>query len=128
MWFWLVVIILVIGIVATIVGNYVFENTEYDTEWLFIIGISISIFFALVLIVMGYFIIDGHTNLDAKISEKEQVYESLVYQLENNLYDNDNDIGKKELYNEIKEWNTDLAYKHLGRKMFIDNGIPGLFE
>ncbi|MCQ2268469.1 MAG: Holliday junction branch migration DNA helicase RuvB [Bacteroidaceae bacterium] len=23
---------------------------------------------------------------------------------------------------------TELAYKHLGRKMFIDNGIPGLFE
>lgn len=36
-------------------------------------------------------------------------YESLMYQLENNLYDNDNGLGKKELYNQIQEWNEDLV-------------------
>lgn len=33
------------------------------------------------------------------IGAYKERYESLMYQLENNLYDNDNDLGKKELYN-----------------------------
>ena len=41
------------------------------------------------------------------MAKKQQRYNSLVYQLENNLYDNDNDLGKKELYNEVREWNED---------------------
>lgn len=43
------------------------------------------------------------------IGAYKERYESLMYQLENNLYDNDNDLGKKELYNQIQEWNEDLA-------------------
>lgn len=45
---------------------------------------------------------------DASIAKWETQYESLTYQLENNLYDND--IGKKELMDEIREWNGNLAY------------------
>lgn len=30
-------------------------------------------------------------------------------QLENNLYDNDNDLGKKDLYDQITEYNKDVV-------------------
>lgn len=51
------------------------------------------------------------TNLTAKgfLASNQQLYNSLVYQLDNNLYDNDNDVGKQELYEKITEWNCDLA-------------------
>ena len=48
-------------------------------------------------------------NIDGTIAANQQVYNSLTYQLENNFYDNDNDVGKKELMKDIQEWNSDLA-------------------
>lgn len=48
-------------------------------------------------------------DVKGDIAASQQLYDSLVYQLENNLYDNDNDIGKRELYDKVTEWNTDLA-------------------
>lgn len=62
-------------------------------------------------------------NADATIARCEQVYESLVYQLENDIYENDNDLGKKELYDAIQDWNADLAE---GRVM-QDNVWVGMF-
>lgn len=43
------------------------------------------------------------------VARNQAIYDSLTYQLENDLYDNDNDLGKKELYNQIQEWNKDLS-------------------
>ena len=35
----------------------------------------------------------------------------LVYQYENDVFSDDDDVvGKKELYNQIQDWNKDLAY------------------
>lgn len=74
------------------------------------IGSIIALFMGICIIGSGFIMIDAHGNTEAYIAECNQTYESLVYQLENNLYDNDNDLGKKELYDEIREWNEDLAY------------------
>ena len=110
MWFWLMIILLSIGIGAVICGNWIYDNTRFDTSWLIGTGWITVVITGLVAIIMGISIIDSHTNVDAKIAKNEQIYNSLVYQMENNLYDNDNDLGKKELYDEIKKWNKDLAY------------------
>ena len=42
-------------------------------------------------------------------AEKQQIYSSLLYQLGDRLYENDNDVGKKELYSEITDWNAEIA-------------------
>ena len=51
----------------------------------------------------------SNVGYDGFIASNKAIYDSLTYQLENDLYDNDNDLGKKELYNQIQEWNKDLA-------------------
>ena len=59
----------------------------------------------------------------------KQRYASLVYQLENNLYDNNNDLGKKELYNQIQRWNEDLAkYKTLQNDFWVGAFYPNIYD
>ena len=58
---------------------------------------------------LGVASIIARTGADAYLASMQEKRSALVYQLENNLYDNDNDLGKKELYSEITEYNCDVA-------------------
>ena len=84
-----------------------------------VLGVIISIVFLCV----AYIRIDGDV-------ERNQVrYDSLMYQYENCLYDNDNDVGKKELMSEIQSWNEDLAwYKTMQRDPWIGIYIPDVYD
>lgn len=61
------------------------------------------------LMVMILVAVVNNVGYDGFVARNQAIYDSLTYQLENDLYDNDNDLGKKELYNQIQEWNKDLA-------------------
>lgn len=70
-----------------------------------------------------------YIGADASVAKWETQYESLTEQLENNLYDNDNDIGKKELMDEIREWNEDLAYcKKIQRNFWVGIYYPNVYD
>lgn len=126
MWFYLMIILIAVGILAIVIGN---NSLMWDMDWLSCIGYVISIIAAITTVIMGIVIIVSHTNIKAKIAENEQIYESLTYQLENNLYDNDNDLGKKELYNEIEDWNKDLAYYQNAQDDFwVGIFYPNIFD
>ena len=113
MWFWLMLILAVALTVGAI------RMWQYDdcSGWTFVL-IILSALAIITVLIMGFCVIDAHANLDAKIAANEQIYDSLVYQLENELYENDNDLGKKELYNQIQEWNKDLAYNQNAQNDF----------
>lgn len=73
----------------------------------------------------------AYQNVHAKgfVEACKQRYNSLVYQLENNLYDNDNDLGKKELYNQIQYWNEDLAKgKALQNDFWLGAFYPDVYD
>lgn len=59
--------------------------------------------------VMGIVILVGNSGTDAKMEDLRQRGEILEYQVENDLYDNDNDLGKKELYSEIEDYNSTIV-------------------
>lgn len=105
MLFWLFVIVLVVSIIGAVI-----LNKSYDTEHLGFACYIIVVLAAIAILVSLVIMIDSHGNVNAKIAQNQEIYKSLTYQLENNLYDNDNDLGKKELYNEIQEWNKDVVY------------------
>ena len=71
----------------------------------------------------------NYIGVDASIATWKAQYESLTYQLDNHLYDNDNDIGKKELMNQIQDWNTDLAYrKTIQRNFWVGIYYPNVYD
>lgn len=84
-----------------------------------ILALSIS------MVILGF----NYIGLDAYNAIWEKQYESLTYQLDNCLYDNDNDIGKKELMNQIQDWNTDLAYrKTIQRNFWVGIYYPNVYD
>ena len=105
--------VIIFGIVIKILDNILYNKTRWWNfeDWLQIFGnIIIGVGIAAVIISSIIIVEENHLDGPAQKAMYEQRYESLTYQLENDLYDNDNDLGKKELYNEIRIWNEEIAY------------------
>lgn len=129
MLFWIFVIALVIGIACIILGHWMWDHTKYDTDWLKFTGVIIVVIAAIALVFSLGIIACSYIGIDAQVAENQQIYDSLTYQLENNLYDNDNDLGKKELYNQIQDWNADLAYyKAVQDDFWVGIYVPDVFD
>ena len=124
MLFWLFVIILVVSIF----GGILF-NRSYDTEGLKFACVCIAFITAICVIISGVVILVNHNNTGAQVAANIERYKSLTYQLENNLYDNDNDLGKKELYNQIQEWNEDVVYyQNIQDNFWLGIYYPNVFD
>lgn len=71
----------------------------------------------------------NYIGIDGNVKSNQVRYDSLMYQYENCLYDNDNDVGKKELMSEIQSWNEDLAWhKTMQRDPWIGIYIPDVYD
>ena len=102
--FWITLIAVVVFAVLAIVF---FDSLDF--EWVSMLSTIISVIAGIAFVVMLIVVIANNVRVEASIEANKQRYESLIYQAENNLYENDNDLGKKELANQIQEWNEDLA-------------------
>lgn len=92
-------VVLGVGIILSFMDR---DSCEYIGAWLTVLG---GIFIAIEMVIL----ITIACSTPAEVAKYEKRYESLTYQYDNDLYDNDNDVGKKELMKEIQEWNEDIA-------------------
>ena len=84
---------------------------------------------AIVSIIMLFIIAINHVGIQGDIAAKQAKYESLIWQYENDIYDNDNDIGRKELMTEIQEWNSDVARgKTNQRDFWVGIFTPNIYD
>ena len=90
---------------------FIISNNKYDGAWdaINIISLVLAITAFVLSIVLGGISIIARAGADAYLASMQEKRSALVYQLENDIYDNDNDLGKKELYSEITEYNCDVA-------------------
>lgn len=116
MLFLMFVLILVIGIVLHYVSHERYWCDKFLPMFITVLG-CFAIFVSF--IVMGFFYI----GKDSDVAILNERYDMLTYQLENDIYDNDNDLGKRELMVDIQEWNESLACK----QAMQDNFWVGLY-
>lgn len=63
------------------------------------------------------------------VASNHQRYDSLVHQVESGMYNNDNEYGKKELANQVQEWNEDLAKgKALQKNFWVGIFYPNVYD
>ena len=129
MLFWMFVIFAIVGIGCFVLGKWMYDNTRYDTGWLEVLGFVIAILAVVVVSTCLIVIFANLAESEALVAKHHERYKSLTYQLENHLYDNDNDVGKKELYKEIREWNEDLAYyRAIQDDFWVGIFVPNVFD
>ena len=122
--FWITLIAVVVFAVLAIVF---FDS--WDFEWVSLLSTIISVIAGVAFVVMLIVVIVNNVGVEASIEANKQRYESLIYQAENNLYENDNDLGKKELVNQIQKWNEDLARgKALQRDFWVGIFYPNIYD
>ena len=98
-----------ITIISIIVINISFNKFRDFWDVIGSISIALAVLFFIISVVLGVIAISASVGSESYLASMQEKRNALVYQLENDLYDNDNDLGKKELYSEITEYNCDVA-------------------
>ena len=103
---WISIIIAIIGFVLFAVS---FNKCSCIWDAINVISIVLAILFGASSAILGAIAVSASVGSESYLASMQEKRSSLVYQLENDIYDNDNDLGKKELYSEITEYNCDVA-------------------
>ena len=117
-----------IFIAITILGMTLIVISEKDSSELKLVIGSIWTIIGWVILLIGILVIlIQHINLDGQIASKNMEYNMLVYQYENDIYDND--LGKRELMEDIMDWNKYLAWRKEAQDDFwIGIYIPNIYD
>ena len=100
-------IFIILGIAFLISAVGVFLTDEWGGFHLFFVIILIAAI--VVSAILGFICVMSNINAEADLASREARYEMLYAQVVNNVYDNDNDIGKREVMKDIQNWNEWLA-------------------
>lgn len=122
-------IILTAVVAAIAIFAIIFFDLVIEAEWASAIGFGMAALAVFFLILELSFVAAGNIGAAGKSAEYKARYESLSYQQENDLYDNNNDIGKLELYQEIQEYNEKVAKgKALQSDPWVGAFYPDIFD
>lgn len=106
----MILLLLGLGLSFFTVGFIIYftKSKDFDED-LGALLLAMAVIFG-ICVVISLSIIGYHDSTkEAYIDTMEARYEVLTYELENDIFENDNDIGKVELMNKIQDWNEDLA-------------------
>ena len=117
MLFWIILVIAIVGIIWI---------SNDDCNFVAVLFCSSGVIAAILSLI---FFASAHIGNDGYIAENKVRYDSLVYQYENDIYENDNDVGKYELMSAIQDWNEDLArYRENQDDFWIGIYIPDIYD
>lgn len=123
---WISIFVMVICLVIFAVSM---EKIGDFWDFMNCISLVFLIALSLVSVCLGAASIVARAGADAYLASMQEKRSALVYQLENDIYDNDNDLGKKELYSEITEYNCDVAEGKIKQNnIWVYNIYPNVYD
>lgn len=80
----------------------------------------IAVFAAIAIFISSIVLLISHGTAGGERARLEVEYETLSWEVENQVYHDSGDdvVGKKELYNQVREWNKNLASNQYYEKNF----------
>ncbi len=107
-------ILSLIGVALLVVGIVLGIKFDYEvSDWIKAVCIIVGFIFT---VVCSTLIAGSNIGLDSSIASWQAKRETLVYQLNNHTYENDNNIGTVELMDRVAEFNgvieSDKAYRN----------------
>lgn len=103
------------------------EKKKVIQDWF--CGIFIGSCIALVLAI--FVLIGCYSTAGGEQKKLEAEHAVLSWEVKNNIYSDEGDdvVGKKELYNQVREWNAELAKNQYYEKNFwIGPFVPNIYE
>ena len=96
-----------------------FGEVSYVVFWLAVFFAALSLF------IMAFMYISA----PGRLADNEQTYQALSAQVENGLYDNNNDIGRKQLADEVRDYNVQIARgKAMQRNLWVGIYVPNIYD
>lgn len=106
-------IVYIVAIALLILAIFLHKKLEWkcETHWEIINGVS-----CLMMVILSIFLVFGsvafvvnHWNVDGKLETVNSTRENLVYQLEEGYYINDNNVYSKELFDDVRDFNSSVC-------------------
>ena len=126
------ILLLLIGIlILSIVGGILFTKlSRYASDLWILIPIVTGLISGIMFLALSGTCISNHITAAPDVAEYTKHYESLVYQVENNLYADDiTAAAKRDLVTEVQKWNCDLASKkELSHNLWLGILYPDIYD
>lgn len=115
--------------IASLVIFMLDDYIGWEFEIVPLASLGVAYISAIAAVAMTMILVVSNIAIRGDVPAMRVRYESLVYQYENDLYENDNNVGKKELMQEIQEWNEDLANgKTYQRDFWVGIFVPNVYD
>lgn len=130
MLFWLCIIVGIISIILFIIYESVSFKYDIIESLVSILGAILGVMSAAAIIFSLAAFCINYTGINGDIAEYKEHYNTLVFEVENNLYKDDvTTVSRHELVKEIQKWNCDLAKrKENQRDFWIGIYIPDIYD
>ena len=123
MLFWLVIIIMVVGIILATIGYHACCDVIEGT------GVITSVISFIVAVIMLICIVGNHCGVDANVASNQELYRALTYKLESGACRDEFGLLNKSVIDEMQDWNTDVVkYQSLQDDFWLGIFYPNIYD
>lgn len=141
--FWIVLILMVLGIALIVAvskigdkysyqkedNNKIVECLYYHDEPFIFTGGAIAVISGIVAFIMLIIIISAHCGINAQVQSWRETYTALTYKLESGACRDEFGLLSKEIIDEVQNWNEDVVYnQNIQRDFWVGIFFPNVFD